>query len=195
MSTENFMSGHHVGPAILDVLDKKENQTDAAVREKPLLYLDTSVISHLEQEEALEKMVQTRMFWEKAKAGEFAIAVSRVTIQEIEQCDAPRRLKLFNHLNEVPHSFFEKTDEIEALAEKFIENHILTAKSIDDCRHIAYSIVHNCDMIVSWNFKHIVNYKTINGVKQITLTAGYKNILIYTPAMILALGKGGDDDS
>jgi predicted nucleic acid-binding protein len=171
-----------------------EKQGDAAVREKPLLYLDTSVISHLEQEEALEKMVQTRMFWEKAKAGEFAIAVSEVTLQEIRKCAEEKKEKLLQHLNAVPYSFIERTGEIDALAEKFIENHILTAKSLDDCRHIACSIVHNCDMIVSWNFKHIVNYKTINGVKQITLTAGYKNIMIYTPAMILALGKGGDDD-
>jgi predicted nucleic acid-binding protein len=171
-----------------------ENQEETAM-EKLLLYLDTSVISYLEQEDALEKMIQTRMFWEKAKAGEFAIAISRVTLQEIEQCNEPKRSKLFNYLNEVPYSFIEGTGEIDALAEKFIENRILTAKSLDDCRHIACSIVHNCDMIVSWNFKHIVNYKTINGVKQITLTAGYKNIMIYTPAMVLALGKGGDNDS
>jgi predicted nucleic acid-binding protein len=172
-----------------------ENQAEVEVMGKPLMYLDTSVISHLEQDDALEKMIQTRMFWEKAKAGEFAIAVSEVTLQEIEQCNEPKRSKLFNHLNEVPYSFIERTGEIDTLAEKFIENHILTAKSLDDCRHIACSIVHNCDMIVSWNFKHIVNYKTMNGVKQITLTTGHKPVMIYTPAMILSLGKGEDYDS
>jgi hypothetical protein len=105
-----------------------ENQTEAAEDEKPLLYLDTSAISYLEQEDALEKMIQTRMSWEKAKAGEFDIAISEVTLQEIEQCNEPKRTKLFNHLNEVPYSFIERTGEIEALAEKFIENHILTEK-------------------------------------------------------------------
>jgi predicted nucleic acid-binding protein len=171
-----------------------ENLTEAAAMEKSLMYLDTSVISHLEQEDALEKMIQTRMFWEKAKAGEFAIAVSEVTLQELRKCSEGKREKLLNHLNEVPYSFIERTGEIDALAEKFIENHILTAKSLDDCRHIACSIVHNCDMIVSWNFKHIVNYKTINGVKKITLMTGHKPVMIYTPAMVLSLGKGEDYD-
>jgi predicted nucleic acid-binding protein len=135
---------------------------------KPLVYLDTSVISHLEHEDAPEKMIETRMFWEKVKSGEIAAALSRVTLQEIEQCDEPKRTKLLAHLREIEYSFIEQSEEIDALAQKFIENHILPKKSIDDCRHIASAIMYNCDIIVSWNFKHIVNYKTIDGVKQIT---------------------------
>jgi predicted nucleic acid-binding protein len=161
---------------------------------KPLIYLDTSVISHLEQEDAPEKMIETRMFWEKVKSGEVTVAFSRVTLQEIEQCDEPKRTKLLAHLNEIEYSFIEQSEQIDVLAKKFIENHILTAKNIDDCRHIASAIMHNCDIIVSWNFKHIVNYKTIDGVKQLTLLAGYKDVTIYTPAMILFLGKGEDND-
>lgn len=38
-------------------------------------------------------------------------------------------------------------------------------KSFDDCQHIAAAILAACDIITSWNFKHIVNVKTVRGVK------------------------------
>jgi hypothetical protein len=41
--------------------------------------------------------------------------------------------------------------------------------------------------IVSWNFKHIVNYKTIKGVKAVSLMEGYKDVAICTPTMLLDL--------
>ncbi|MCL1947843.1 MAG: hypothetical protein FWF51_11955 [Chitinivibrionia bacterium] len=63
-------------------------------------------------------------------------------------------------------------------------------KYFGDCLHIACAIVSGCDVIVSWNFKHIVNYKTHMGVKAVTALEGYKELLIYTPAMLL----GYDDD-
>jgi hypothetical protein len=46
-------------------------------------------------------------------------------------------------------------------------------------------------MIVSWNFKHLVNVKTINGVKGVNALAGYKEMPIYTPTMLI---EGGSDD-
>jgi hypothetical protein len=47
-----------------------------------------------------------------------------------------------------------------------------------------------CDVIVSWNFKHIVNDKTIEGVKTISQTKNLKSIKIYCPSILV----GGDDD-
>jgi hypothetical protein len=66
-----------------------------------------------------------------------------------------------------------------------------TEKSINDCRHIAASILAGCDIIVSWNFKHIVNAKTIKGTRIITVMEGYKDIIICSPTMLI---EGGADD-
>jgi predicted nucleic acid-binding protein len=162
---------------------------------KPLIYLDTSVISYLEQEDAPEKMADTRLFWEQVKAGDYDVAISRVTLQELEQCAEPKRTVLFRHLNDISYLRIERNNEIEVLAQQFIKQNILTVKSIDDCRHIACSIIYNCDMIVSWNFKHIVNYKTINGVKLISLITGYREVAVYTPAMLVVSDDdGGEND-
>ena len=62
---------------------------------------------------------------------------------------------------------------------------ILNPKSFDDCQHIAVAVVNDCDCIISWNFKHIVNIKTIRGVRAITNLEGYKGIDIINPSVLL----------
>lgn len=63
---------------------------------------------------------------------------------------------------------------MESVAHKIIDMGILTNKSYDDCQHIAAAVVTECNCIISWNFKHIVNIKTIRGVRAITNLKGYK---------------------
>jgi len=47
------------------------------------------------------------------------------------------------------------------------------------------------DIILSWNFRHIVNIDVIDGVKAITALKGYHDLLIYTPSFIIG---GGTND-
>lgn len=80
------------------------------------------------------------------------------------------------------------------LAGKFIDFGVLREKSFDDCQHIAAAILAGCDVIISWNFKHIVNVKTAKGVKIITTMEGYKDLLIYPPSALLEGDDEHDDD-
>ena len=66
-----------------------------------------------------------------------------------------------------------------------LELKILTDKSKDDCFHIAAAMVTGCDYLLSWNFKHLVNIKTINGVRAIASLNGYSSIDIITPEFLL----------
>jgi predicted nucleic acid-binding protein len=50
------------------------------------IYLDTSVISHLDQQDAPERMAETRKLWEKIKAGEYEVVIANVARAEIEDC-------------------------------------------------------------------------------------------------------------
>ena len=61
----------------------------------------------------------------------------------------------------------------------------IDGKSFDDCQHIGAAIVNACDCIISWNFRHIVNLKTIRGVRAITNLAGYKLMEIWNPSVLL----------
>jgi predicted nucleic acid-binding protein len=156
---------------------------------KTKIYLDTSIISYLDQQDAPEKMAETRKFWDTIKSDKYEIVLSEIVLFETSKCDKAKRSVLIKYLKEISYKEISTTQEIDDLARKFIENKILTIASIEDCRHIASSIVSGCDVIVSWNFKHIVNFKTIKGVKIISLMEGYRDITICTPTMILGGGE------
>ena len=149
------------------------------------VYLDTSVVSHLFQEDVPEKMADTRQLWEMFKDGQYEVYLSTVTLREIEKCSEPKKTQLIDRLNEIQFTTLDITDDVVAMAEKIIDMGILTQKSFDDCQHIGAAIIYGCDCIVSWNFKHIVNIRTIRGVRAITNLEGYKMIEIWNPSVLL----------
>ena len=120
------------------------------------IYLDTSVISHLDVPDAPEKQEDTRRLWELIKSGEYEVFISPVVIGEVMDCPEPKRTALLEYLGAIQHTELPKTDEVLGLAGKYLEAGILRQKSIDDCQHIAYACVYGCDMLISWNFKHLV---------------------------------------
>lgn len=153
------------------------------------VYLDTSVISHLLQEDVPEKMSDTRKLWEMFKAGKYDVYLSTVTLREIEECPEPKQTQFIDYLNAIHFVTLNITQDVTEVAKKIIEMGILKQKSFDDCQHIAAAIVNNCDCIISWNFKHIVNVKTIRGVRAITNLEGYKMIEIWNPSVLLESGE------
>ena len=156
------------------------------------IYLDTSVLSYLKQEDSPEKMKATLQFWEELKTRkDVAIYLSDVTLAEVSDCYEPKRSFMQNKLQEIPFTLLEKDEDAEQLATQIINLGILTKKSHDDCLHIAIAVLESCNYIVSWNFKHLVNVKTINGVRAITNLKGFSPIDIITPEMLL---KGDEDE-
>ena len=155
--------------------------------ERLKIYLDSSVISLLDQNDSPERMAYSHKLWEKIRAGEFEVVISDVVKVEIDQCNEIKRNILLGYLDEIEYSMIEvgNYDRIFDIAERFIDLGILKKSSFDDCLHIAAAIISGCDVIVSWNFGLIVNHKMINGVKVITAKEGYPNLLIYAPPMLL----------
>jgi len=149
------------------------------------IYLDTTVISYLDQQDAPERMAETHLLWDKIKAGDFEVVISDVTTREVDDCAKEKRDTLIDYLKQIKHTIIAVDDQTMKIAERFIDFGILKQKSFDDCQHIASAMISNCDVIVSWNFKHIVNPKTITGAKIVTTAEGYKDLLICTPTMLI----------
>ena len=149
------------------------------------VYLDTSVISHLLQEDVPEKMADTRQLWEMFRNGKYDVYLSTVTLEELKGCSEPKQSELFDYLGLIDYTLVQIDDNVADISQQIIEMGILTKKSYDDCQHIGAAIVSECDCIISWNFKHIVNIKTIHGVRAITNLTGYKTIDILSPTVLL----------
>lgn len=156
------------------------------------VYLDTSVISYLDQQDAPEKMQETREVWEYLKTGQYDIYISDVVLDELGKCKEDKLKILISYLRQLSYHVIQTDEKSIELAEKFIDFGVLKRKSFDDCRHIAAAILSGCDIIVSWNFKHIVNVKTIRGIKVVTTLEGYKDLLIYPPSALLEEDYGDE---
>ena len=152
------------------------------------IYVDTSVISHLFADDAPDKMADTNAFWNDLASGQYQIFISPTTVEELEACQEPKRSKMYQKLDEIPFQLLEETGEVNQLAHEYITHGVLNEKSFDDCMHIAFAVVFDCDVIVSWNFKHLVNFKTINRVKIVNAINQYREISIITPTMLLEEG-------
>jgi predicted nucleic acid-binding protein len=149
------------------------------------VYLDTSVISYLLQEDAPEKMADTLKLWDMFKSGKYDVYLSTVTLEEVNDCHEPKRSEMLRFLEQIEYTPIVITSEMSDVAQQIIDMKILTQKSYDDCQHIAAAVIYGCDCIISWNFKHIVNIKTIRGVRAITNLKGYKPLEILNPSVLL----------
>ena len=54
-----------------------------------------------------------------------------------------------------------------------------------DFFHIALATIHQVDILVSWNFKHIVNVQRIRGYNAVNMKLGYPTIDIRSPKEII----------
>ena len=67
------------------------------------------------------------------------------------------------------------------LDDLYQESGILTSNFYDDGLHIALATLAEVDLLVSWNFRHIVHYDKIRRFNAVNLEQGYKSLTIYSP--------------
>lgn len=149
------------------------------------LYLDTSVISYLKQDDSPTRTAETRQFWNMLEDGVFDVCLSQVTLDEIAKCHEPKRSLMYGYLANVDFSIVSENVAQETFAQKIIDAGLLKERDHADCMHIAAAVEANCDCVVSWNFKHLVNIKTIQGVREISIAEGEKIIDIVSPVIFL----------
>ena len=144
-------------------------------------YFDTSVFGGLFDIEFEE---ETMLLFEKVKLRQIKCVYSNLT--EAELAHAPERVRDF--FQNLKHEFKEKvvvTPEALRLAQTYVEEKVVGETSLDDCIHIATATLNKVDMLVSWNYKHIVNIYRIRGYNSINLRLGHGTLEIHSPKEIV----------
>ena len=154
-------------------------------KRKLILYLDTSVIGGYYD---VEFENETKLLFEDIIKGEFEILYSSLT--EDELLNAPLRVReLINELPTDNKRFIELTEEATHLADCYLSENVVGQTSREDCLHIAMATVYRADILVSWNFKHIVNVNRIRKYNAVNLKYGYATIDIRSPKEIINYEK------
>jgi hypothetical protein len=145
------------------------------------IYLDTSIFGgYFEPEFEL----WTKVLFDRVAKKEYKVLVSRLT--DIELKNAPPQLRnLASSLQEENVEWLDITVEAVQLANSYIQEKVVGKTSHSDCIHIAIATLNYADVLVSWNFKHIVNHLRIRGYNAVNFKYGHKILDIRSPREIL----------
>ncbi|RLD10914.1 MAG: PIN domain protein [Chlamydiae bacterium] len=148
---------------------------------KKRIYTDTSVIGGCFDDEFKKG---SRALFNMFRSELATIVISNLTLAELENAPEPVQ----NILKEIPDTSIEYinlTEEAKELANNYLNEKVVSNKFIVDAQHIAIATVNRVDVLVSWNFKHIVNLKRIYSYNSINLKMGYPILEIRNPLEVI----------
>jgi len=152
---------------------------------KQRIYLDTSVFGGFFDDEFKEF---TKPLFDRIKRGEFTIIFSTMLEEELEL--APEKVrKLVLGIDNDDTEFVTETDNAVELATEYVSEKVVGQTSYSDCLHIALATINQADLLISWNFKHIVNIQRIRGYNSINIKNGYKQLEIRSPRDLMDYGN------
>ncbi len=147
----------------------------------PRVYIDTSVIGGCIDNEFT---TWSKTLFDEFRSGIKVAVVSDLTRLELE--GAPDNVK--NIISTLPDSSLENvflTEEADNLAVSYLESSVISSKHLADAQHIAIASVERVDVLVSWNFKQIVNLDRIHAFNSVNLKQGYPILEIRSPMEVI----------
>jgi len=141
------------------------------------LYLDTSVFSAYYDKRTPERLQMTRLFWQELT--NYEKLCSDLTLEEIGQASPTLAQKMLALTTDF--EIISTDEQVEILAQDYVQSGVIPSKYFSDALHIALAIKGNTDILVSWNFKHLVKRKTRLLVNYINSTKGLRNLEILAP--------------
>lgn len=149
------------------------------------IYTDTSVIGGcLDVEFRGPSLELLNLF----KFGQAVIVLSDLTRFELD-AGPPAVRRVLDEVIEADREYVELTEEATELANRYIEEGVLSRSKRVDAQHIAIATPARVDVLVSWNFKHIVNLDRIRGYNSVNMRCGYPLIEIRTPREVISYGS------
>jgi predicted nucleic acid-binding protein len=147
-------------------------------------YVDTSVFGGIFDEEFKRA---SNTFFHQVTMDYFDVYISPLVRNEISLAPLHVQnffLEIFPYLKSV-----EVTEEALNLRDSYLASKIVSKKYTNDALHVALATVSGYSFIISWNFKHIVNYEKIALYNAINLSEGYRQISIYSPLEVVSHEK------
>ncbi len=152
------------------------------------VYIDTSVIGGCFDLEFAQ--------WSNGLVADFQQGLLKAVLSDIvaaEIADAPYQTQeIYAELLALGSDFIAVNEAALELADVYQQRGILTPKFYTDGLHVALATIAEVDIMVSWNFKHIVHFDKIRLFNAINLEQGYKSLQIYSPREVMSYGTNQD---
>ena len=124
----------------------------------------------------------TKKLFGKFKNGDYIAVISTHTYGELND-GAPENIK--SNLETIYYEKIDVTESMLNLTQKYMDEKIINEQYRSDALHIAIATISGVDVLVSWNFKHIVNLNKIKLFNSVNLKEGYSLLEIRTPLEVI----------
>jgi predicted nucleic acid-binding protein len=142
------------------------------------IYLDTSVFSAYEDDRAPERKNLAMEFWRRLD--DFEVSTSEIARQELDTTpELSRRESLIRLLNRV--AVHPMTPEMGALARIYVDGGVFSPTALNDALHVAAAVLTRQDILVSWNFRHLVNRRRRALINDLNVRGNLPTIEIVAP--------------
>jgi predicted nucleic acid-binding protein len=147
------------------------------------VYLETTIVSYLTARPSRDLILAahqevTRQWWEGQRE-QFRLYVSQFVLDEAGDGDpaaAAVRLELLKGFTLLP-----LTDEVRDVATGLLDAGVLPRKAGADAVHIAVATVHEMDVLLTWNCRHLANAAILGNVGRHLRDREYEVPIICTP--------------
>lgn len=159
------------------------------------IYIESTIPSYVVARPARDllqaaRQQLTRDWWD-LKRDQHDLFASQVVLDEIAGGDpeiARQRLELVSQI-----TLLDLTDDAHALTKDILRSGALPPEADRDAAHIALATVHEMDILLSWNCRHIANAAIQPRLRKLADAAGFILPVICTPEELLGNANEQDD--
>ncbi len=154
---------------------------------KARLYLETTIPSYLTAWPSRDLITaahqQVTHVWWETRRGDFDLFISGLVIEEASAGDAGAAARRMRVLGDMP--LLELTSEVIGFAEKLVDSNVIPREKGEDALHVAVSVVHGMDYLLTWNLSHIAKAEARGRIERISRAIGSEPAIICTPEELL----------
>lgn len=154
---------------------------------KPRLYLETTIPSYLAARRSRDLRLaadqETTEEWWETRRQEYELFVSEAVLEEVADGDPAFAAKRLGFLAGLPR--LTATPDVDALAARLLEEHIIPPAAGPDAVHLALAAGHRMDFLLTWNCTHLHNPHLERRIEAACRGCGFVCPVICTPAELL----------
>ena len=152
--------------------------------EKLKLYLDSTIFGFAANDQTGERYINAKLLLEQVDQGIFEGYISDIVLREIE--NAPSWIKQKLKAEIIKNLLVLKEGkETDATAEEIIKRRIIPASYYGDALHVAMAVHGGLDVLVSYNYRHLVRIDVAIKIEKFTNERGFKRLRLSSPEEVI----------
>jgi len=159
--------------------------------ERPRVYIETTIPSAYFDERRdpamLARREATRRWWATAQE-RYELVTSIATREELKKGPSERQASWLGLISELP--VLQRTGRVAELAAAYVEHKVMPSNPLSDALHLAIASYHECDYLLTWNFKHLANPNKFDHIRRVNASKAAHVPRILTPLDLLEVNDG-----